>query len=389
MSASPDHLTPFTVAIADAELDDLRDRLARTRLPAPLPGDDWDSGVPVGYLRDLVASWRDFDWRGFERRLADVPQFTTQIDGQTIHFVHVRSREAGAVPLLLTHGWPGSYLEFLHLIGPLTDPVAHGGEAGDAFDVVIPSLPGFGFSTPVIESGWTTERIAGAWVQLIDRLGYDRFAVQGGDIGAGVAPAVGRVAPDRVIGVHVNGTLAFVSEVEEGDDPLTDLERDRLARVETFMQHEFGYIALQSTRPGLVGVALADSPVGQLAWILDKLRAWTVPLEADPVEALGLDFVLGNASLYWFTASAGSAAYVGYAQDAGWGPPPADSGVPTAAIQFAHDIGIRRVAEQSNTIVRWTDVPDRGGHFAALEEPETLMDDIRAFLRPLRNQRSA
>jgi pimeloyl-ACP methyl ester carboxylesterase len=384
MTSTDASIHPFTVSVPDADLDALRDRLAATRRPAPLPGDGWDTGVPAGYLADLVERWRSFDWRAYEARLNAVPQFVTEIDGQRLHFVHVRSAEPDAVPLLLTHGWPGSYLEFLDLVGPLTDPAAYGGDPGDAFDVVIPSLPGFGFSTPVSAPGWSTDRIAAAWVTLMDRLGYARFAVQGGDIGAGVAPAVGRAASSRVIGVHVNGALDFASEVDEDGDPLTDLERDRLARVGAFMQNEFGYIALQSTRPGLLGVLLADSPVGQLAWILDKLRAWTIPLEADPVEVLGEDFVLGNASLYWFTASAGSAAYVGYAQEGGWGATPADSGVPTAAIQFAHDIGIRRVAERSNTIVRWTDVPDRGGHFAALEEPELLLADLREFLRPLR-----
>lgn len=384
MTSTDATIHPFTVSVPDADLDALRDRLAASRRPAPLPGDGWDTGIPAGYLADLVERWRAFDWRAYEARLNAVPQFVTEIDGQRLHFVHVRSAEPGAVPLLLTHGWPGSYLEFLDLIGPLTDPAAYGGDPGDAFDVVVPSLPGFGFSTPVTEPGWSTDRIAAAWVTLMDRLGYARFAVQGGDIGAGVAPAVGRAAPSRVIGVHVNGALDFASEVDEDGDPLTELERDRLARVGAFMQNEFGYIALQSTRPGLLGVLLADSPVGQLAWILDKLRAWTVPLDADPVEVLGEDFVLGNASLYWFTASAGSAAYIGYAQEGGWGSTPADSGVPTAAIQFAHDIGIRRVAERSNTIVRWTDVPDRGGHFAALEEPELLLADLREFLRPLR-----
>lgn len=377
---------PFRIYVPQADVDDLHSRLRAARFPAPLPGDGWDTGVPSSSLRELVTTWSAFDWRAHEARINEVPQFTTEIDSQTIHFAHVRSAVDGAVPLLLTHGWPGSFLEFLDLVGPLTDSEAHGGQAGDAFDVVIPSLPGFGFSTPVAEGGWTTRRIATAWVELMDRLGYDRFATQGGDIGAGVAPEVARVAPERVIGVHVNGALGgFGGDFDEASvAAMTPLEQDRVRRVGDFMQDEFGYIALQSTRPGLVGAMLADSPVGQLAWIMDKLRAWTHPIDAPAEHVLGLDFVLANASLYWFTASAGSAAYVGYAQDEGWGGVASSSGVPTAALQFAHDIGLRAVAEQSNHIVRWTDVPKRGGHFAALEEPDLLVDDIRAFLRTLR-----
>ena len=377
-------ISPFRIDVPESEIDGLRRRLHDARFPTPLPGDDWSTGVPVAYLKELAAKWEAFDWAAHQERLNAVPQFTTVIDGQVIHFVHVRSGVPGAVPLLLTHGWPGSFLEFLDVIGPLADPESHGGAAADAFDVVIPSLPGFGFSTPLTVGGWTTHKIAEAWVELMDRLGYDRFATQGGDIGAGVAPEVARVAPDRVIGVHVNGTLGFVPGVdEETAASLTDLERDRLQRTGEFMQNEFGYIAIQSTRPGLVGELLTDSPVAQLAWIIDKFRAWTHPLETAPEDIVGLDFLLGNASLYWFTASAGMAAYVGYAQNE-WGQTPANSGVPTAVICFAHDIGIRRFSEDEHTITRWTDVEDRGGHFAALEEPDILVADIRDFLRELR-----
>ncbi len=379
-------ITPFRIHVPDADLDDLRRRLHATRMPGALPGDDGDTGIPSAYLQELVGAWADLDWRAVEDRLNELPQFTTEIEGQTVHFLHVRSAESGALPLLLTHGWPGSFLEFVDLIGPLTDPVAHGGESADAFDVVIPTIPGFGFSTPLSGGGWSTERIAGAWIELMDRLGYDRFAVQGGDLGAGISPEVGRLAPDRVVGVHVNGALgAFAAEFDDEESAtLSELERDRMRRVGEFMQHEFGYIALQGTRPGLLGVMLADSPVGQLAWIFDKFRAWTHPLEVMPGEIVGRETLLANVALYWFTASAGSAAYVGYAQNDSWGAEPASSGVPTAAIQFAHDVGIRRLAEQENTIVRWTDVSDRGGHFAALEEPTTLVADVREFLRPLR-----
>ncbi len=376
---SNEQLIPFRIQIADTALTDLRARLRSARFPEPLPGDSWDTGVPVAYLRDLAARWAEFDWRATEERLNRLPQFTTTIDGQTIHVVHVRSGRPGAVPLLLTHGWPGSFLEFERLIPLLT-------EGDEPFDVVVPSVPGFGFSTPLSGPQWTTAGIAGAWLELMTRLGYERFAVQGGDLGAGIAPEVGRLAPERVIGVHVNGALGgFVSEVDDDTAAImTPLEKDRMRRVAEFMRDEFGYIALQSTRPGLIGAMAADSPVAQLAWIVDKFKAWTYPEDALPEDVVGEEFLLANASLYWFTASAGSAAAVGYALE-DWGATPVNSGVPTAAIQFAHDIGLRRIAEQTNTIVRWTDVEDRGGHFAALEEPEILTEDIRDFLRPLRS----
>ena len=375
-------ITPFKIDIPEADLRDLRDRLSRTRFPAPLPGDGWDVGVPVGYLRELVEYWRDdYDWRASERAINRWPQFTTHIDGTRIHFLHVRSLEPTALPLLLTHGWPGSFVEFLDIIGPLTDPVAHGGQRSDAFHVVIPSLPGFGFSGPVPESGWDSDRIARAWGELMDRLGYPRFGVQGGDIGADVSPAVGRAAPDRVVGVHVNGSLGMpTGGVSEGElETLTALERDRVGRVQTFMRDEFGYIAIQSTRPQTLAAALVDSPAGQLAWIIDKFHAWTYPGQALPDTVIDRDRLFTNVMIYWLTGTAGSAAYVGYAQ-ASWGPPPASSGVPTGAIMFAHDVGIRRYAETSNNITTWTDV-EQGGHFAALEEPVILINNVRDFFR--------
>ena len=380
-------IRPFHIDIPDTELDDLSQRLARTRFPAPLPGDDWNTGVPVAYLRELVEHWADaYDWRAQEALLNQHPQFTTEIDGQTIHFLHVRSDEPNALPLVLTHGWPGSFVEFLDVIGPLTDPVAHGGEASDAFHLVIPSLPGFGFSSPLAGDGWDTTRIGTAWAELMGRLGYESYGVQGGDIGASVAPEVARAAPGAVVGVHVNGSLGMPMHGPDEDEQasLTDLERDRVARVATFMNEEFGYISIQSTRPQTLAAGLVDSPVGQLAWILDKFREWTHPRTELPDEILDRDRLLTNVMMYWLTATAGTAAYVGYAQEAGWGATKEPSGVPTGAIMFAHDVGIRRYAENENTITRWTDVTDRGGHFAALEEPEMLTDDIRTFFRDLR-----
>ena len=351
-----------------------------------MPADGWDTGVPVSYLKELVTYWdRAYDWRAAEAELNQLPQFTTEIDGTTIHFLHVRSPEPDAQPLILTHGWPGSFVEFLDVLGPLTDPGSHGGDPADAFELVVPSLPGFGFSGPVPDAGWDVDRIARAWLELMTRLGYHRFGVQGGDIGASVSPAVGRAAPERVIGVHVNGSIGMpTGELSEDElASMTELERDRAERVQKFMRDEFGYIAIQSTRSQTIGAALVDSPVGQLAWIVDKFRAWTHPPDSLPDAIVGRDRLLTNVMIYWLTGTAGSAAYVGYAQ-ASWGPPPQSSGVPTGAIMFAHDVGIRRLAEQTNNITAWTDIQDRGGHFAALEEPQLLTEDIRTFFRDLR-----
>ncbi|MFI5780514.1 epoxide hydrolase family protein [Nocardia sp. NPDC051570] len=379
-----EEITPFRIDIPQQQLDDLRTRLDNARWPRPLPGDDWDTGVPTHWLRELVDHWRTgYDWRTAEAQLNSHPQFTTEIDGQRIHFLHVRSPEPDAVPLLLTHGWPGSVVEFLDVIGPLTDPGAHGGDPADAFHLVIPSLPGFGFSGPVAESEWGRDRIARAWARLMDRLGYRRYGVQGGDIGAVVSPEVARAAPDRVIGVHVNGgpnlppSTIPAAELAE----LTDLERDRIDRIAAFMREEFGYIAIQSTRPQALAYGLVDSPVGQLAWIMDKFREWTYPRNVLPDKIIDRDRLLTNAMIYWLTGTAGSAAYVGYAQRRV--APGANSGVPTGVIAFAHDVCVRRYCETANTITRWVDV-DRGGHFAALEEPELLVADMREFFRELR-----
>jgi pimeloyl-ACP methyl ester carboxylesterase len=288
------------------------------------------------------------------------------------------------LPLLLTHGWPGSIVEFLDLIGPLTDPAAHGGRRSDAFHLVIPSLPGFGFSGPVPDSGWDTARIARAWAELMNRLDYHNYGVQGGDIGAEVSPAVGRVAPDRVVGVHVNGSIGIPTRAVSDDElaTMTELEHDRVGRVQTFMRDEFGYIAIQSTRPQTLAAALVDSPVGQLAWIIDKFHAWTHPADALPHAVIDRDRLLTNVMIYWLTGTAGTAAYVGYAQ-ASWGPPPESSGVPTGAIMFAHDVGIRRYAQTSSNITGWVEF-DRGGHFAALEEPTLLINKIREFFQQYR-----
>jgi pimeloyl-ACP methyl ester carboxylesterase len=305
---------PFRLDIADDVLDDLRDRLARTRWPAPMPGSGWSRGVDQAYLRELAGYWRDgYDWRAQEAELNTLPQFTTTIDGANVHFLHVRSEHADATPVILTHGWPGSIVEFLDMIGPLTDPTAHGGQADDAFHVVIPSIPGFGLSGPTPDGGWDSYRIATAFAGLMDRLGYERFIAQGGDFGAFVAPDLARVAGEHVIGVHVNAaTFGFIplGEVdEETAAALTQTERARLARLRAFLAGGNAYFQIQATRPNTLGFALNDSPVGQLAWIVDKFKEWTHPSGELPEHSVSRDRMLTNVMLYWLTGTGASSAH--------------------------------------------------------------------------------
>jgi pimeloyl-ACP methyl ester carboxylesterase len=385
----------FRVSIPQADLDDLANRLARTRWPSSLPGAawdhsapgaGWDRGVPVGYLRELAEYWRDgFDWRAQEARLNSYPQYTTRIDGQKIHFLHVKSPEPDATPLLLLHGWPGSVVEFTRVIGPLSDPGSHGDGSAPAFDLVIPSLPGFGFSGPVTEPGWGSRRIAGALAELMARLGYERYGAQGGDFGAFVAPDLGRVDPGHVIGVHVNAaTLGFIPF---GDIPEQDLatfspaEKERAQRLQGFLAEGNGYFQIQGTRPQTLSYGLTDSPAGQLAWIVEKFKEWTNTGHALPEDAIPRDEILADVSVYWFTGTAGSTANL-YYESMHSGDWPTPSPVPTGVAVFAEDIAIRRYAERANNIVHWSDF-DTGGHFAALETPDLLIQDVRTFFASL------
>ncbi len=367
-----DDIRPFRIEIPQADLDDLRERLARTRLPGQVPGTGAERGVPERRVRELVEHWAaGYDWRVHEARLNEHPQFVTDIDGQRVHFLHVRSPEPDATPLLLTHGWPGSVAEFLDVIGPLTDPRAHGGDPADAFHLVVPSLPGFGFSAPLAGTGWDLRRIAAAWAELMERLGYDRYGAQGGDYGSGVSRELGRLAPDRVIGVHLNFLLTFGSP--EG---LPDADRERLARLEGFTSDMGGYLAIQSTRPQTLAYALADSPAGQLAWIAEKFTEWTE-------DGVDRDAILTHATLYWLTNTAGSSAQLYYEASRTWGrdePSPVPTGV--AVFPFEPAPPVRALAERTEKIVHWTEF-DRGGHFAALEQPGLLVADIRDFFRAL------
>lgn len=379
-------IRPFRIDIPQADLDDLNDRLARTRFPDELPSVGWSRGVPLGYLKELAEHWRTgYDWRAWEAKLNEYPQFTTTIEGQNIHFLHARSPEPDALPLILTHGWPGSVVEFLDIIGPLTDPRAHGGDPADAFHLVIPSLPGFGLSGPTRDTGWHERRVATAFAELMRRLGYERYGAQGGDVGAGVSPDLGRVDADHVVGVHVNAaTVGFMpfppldaAELAE----LTDAEKARVERISQFMSEDFGYAQIQSTRPQTLAYGLTDSPVGQLAWIVEKFKEWTHGTEV-PEDAVDRDRILTNVMLYWLTGTAGSSGRLYYeGTHSGMWPEP--STVPTGVAVFAEDIAIRRYAEQTNNIVQWTEF-DRGGHFAALEAPDLLVGDVRKFFRKLR-----
>jgi pimeloyl-ACP methyl ester carboxylesterase len=374
----------FRIVIPEAALVDLRERLERVRWPAQLPGDGWQRGVPVAYLQRLTDYWlRSYDWRRWEARLNEYPQFTTRIDGQTIHFLHVRSPEPDAVPLILTHGWPGSVVEFLQIFGPLTDPRSHGGDPADAFHIVAPSVPGHGLSVPLEEPGWNHRRVALAWAELMSRLGYIRYGAQGGDTGSVVSPELGRVDPEHVLGVHINGGLSFPLGDPGDFEGLTEVEQARLQAAERLREVGTGYADLQSTRPQTISFALSDSPVGQLAWIVEKFQEWTDPAHELPEQAVDLDQLLTDVSLYWFTGSSASAANLYYENRVAPAEPTTPSGVPTGIAVFPTDPAIRRIAEREHHLVHWSEFP-RGGHFAAMEAPDLLIDDIRTFFRTLR-----
>jgi len=388
-AAHPDtEIRPFRIKVPQADLDDLQERLARTRWPDELPDVGWSRGVPLSYLKELAEYWRNgYDWREWEARLNEYPQFTTTIDGQNIHFLHVLSPEPDALPLVMTHGWPGSIVEFLDIIGPLTDPHAYDGDPADAFHLVIPSIPGFGFSGPTREAGWNTERTAKAWAELMSRLGYERYGAQGGDRGQFVSVELGRVDPNHVAGLHVNAaTYGFIPFGEVSEEELatfTDVEKARLERLNNYLNDGSGYFQVQATRPQTIGYGLNDSPVGQLAWIVEKFKEWTFPATELPEAAIDRDDILTNVMLYWLTGAGASSAHLYYENmHAGsWHEQPGTT--PTGVAVFAEDVAIRRYAEYSNNIMHWSDF-DRGGHFAAMEVPDLLVSDVREFFRELR-----
>lgn len=393
-------IRPFRIDIPQPDLDDLADRLARTRWFDDLPGaTDWSRGVPTGYLKEIAEYWRTgFDWCAWEARLNELPQFVTEIDGQAIHFAHVRSPEPDALPLVLTHGWPSSFVEFLDVIRPLTDPRSHGGQTSEAFHVVVPSLPGFAFSTPLREAGWgNLFRVAAAWAELMNRLGYERFAAQGGDVGAGVSGMLPMVAPGRVVGVHTNGPTPYPFGPPLATDGLSGADRIRAERFNEYQRDGLGYLHLQASRPQTLAHLLTDSPVGQLAWIVEKFREWTDPDADLPEDAVDRDQLLANASIYWFTGSGASSAHITYEgmqafrrfveeHGAQGGDPTAKLGVPTGVAVYAADFSVRSLIDPAQRVAHWSE-HDQGGHFPAMEAPGLFVDDIRTFFAELRGGR--
>jgi epoxide hydrolase len=367
-------IAPFRIEIPQSALDDVQARLERTRWPDELPGAGWDYGVPLQYVRRLADRWRDgYDWRAWEARLNKLPQFTTTIDGQNVHFIHVRSPEPDALPLIATHGWPGSIVEYIDVIGPLTDPASHGGDSADAFDLVVPSLPGYGFSGPTREADWSNQRIAAAWAELMRRLGYTRYGAVGNDAGSMISPELGRIDGEHVVGVHVTQFFSFPSGDPAELADLTPEDQQQLETLQWFYENKYSFNALMSQQPQTLAYALVDSPVGLLAWNAQLLG-----------EDLGDDFALTNVMLYWLTDTAASAARLYY--ESAHAPHPTEpTTVPIGLAAFGGDFsGIRRFAERDHrNIVHWS-VFDRGGHFAAHKVPDLLAGDVRSFFGAFR-----
>ena len=380
-----DVVVPFKIQVPDAVLSDLKDRLARTRFPAEIPGAGWDYGTDLTYLKELVAYWRTrFDWRAAERRLNQFSQFTTNIDGLDVHFIHQRSSNPNALALAVTHGWPGSIAEFTKIIGPLTDPAAHGGTAADAFHVVAISLPGFGFSGKPTERGYSPERIAGVVAKLMARLGYTRYGLQGGDWGSSISRWTALNDRSHVVGLHVNFCLAGpppgAANPAEG---VPQAEIDRQRERTSFFDTERGYFQIQSSKPQSIGYGLDDSPAGLAAWIVEKFRSWS-DSEGSVEKRFTKDELLTNITLYWVTQTGASSARI-YFENARAPGPQRRVEVPTACAVFPKEISFapRKWVEAQYNLTRWTEMPS-GGHFAAMEEPALLVDDIRAFFRTLR-----
>ncbi len=379
----------FRIEVAETELKDLRARLRGARWPEPETVADWSQGVPLDYLAELCRYWADaYDWRATEARLNALPQFRATIDGLGIHFLHVRSPHAGALPLVITHGWPGSIVEFLDVIGPLTDPPAHGGDASDAFHVVCPSLPGYGFSDKPSQPGWGIERIAAAWTALMSQLGYERYGAQGSDWGTSISATIAKLDRAHVAGIHLTPPLA-PPDPETLDDA-TEGERAALASLEHSAEWDSGYSREQATRPQTIGYALVDSPVALCAWIVEKFWAWT-DCNGHPENALTRDQLLDNLMLYWLPRTGASSArlyWESIAQVNRWISGVVDDtiDVPTGCSIFPKELQrpSRRWAERRFVDIRHWNELARGGHFAAFEQPELFVDEVRAFFRLVR-----
>jgi pimeloyl-ACP methyl ester carboxylesterase len=369
---------PFRIDVPADELTDLRERLRRTRWPEPEPVGDWSQGVPLGYLRELCAYWADgYDWRAAEARLNALPQFRTEIDGLPIHFIHLRSPRRFALPLIVTHGWPGSVIEFLKVLGPLS-------AGADAFDVVVPSLPGYGFSGKPDRTGWGIERIARAWAELMARLGYQRYGAVGSDWGTSISASIGQQDPRHVAGVHLIPPLAPPDPATSGD--LTPAEQAALDSLRHSAEWDSGYSTEQATRPQTIGYGLVDSPAALCAWIVEKFRSWT-----DPDSVITADELLDNVMLYWLPGTGASAArlyWESIRQVNEWisGSSTDTVDVPVGCTVFPHELQrpSRRWAEKRFTDIRYWNEPPRGGHFPALEQPELFVSELRAFFRLVR-----
>ena len=372
---------PFEVRVDAAEIADLRERLARTRWPDAETVDDWSQGVPLAYVRELCAWWADGYDFGLAERVNRFPQVRATVDGLGVHALHVRSPEPDALPLVLTHGWPGSVVEFLEVLGPLTDPRAHGGDPADAFHVVAPSLPGYGWSDAPGEPGWDVHRVARAWDALMAALGYDRYGAQGGDWGSAVTGSLAVQVPDRLVGVHVN--MPTVGPDRATLDDLTVDEQRTLADLAEHRATGMGYSTQQSTRPQTLGYGLADSPAGQCAWIVEKFWAWT-DNDGHPESAVTRQQILDDVSAYWFTNTATSSArlYWESFRDRSRDPIAVPSGISIYPREIVRPS--RRWAERRYTDLRWYETLDRGGHFAALEQPGSFVDQVRGFFRLVR-----
>ena len=384
-----DAVREFRIEIPEAQLDDLRARLRGTRWAERETVDDLSQGVPLAYLQDLCGYWAEsYDWRATEARLNALPQFRTEIDGLGIHFLHVRSPHPSALPLVITHGWPGSIIEFLKIIGPLTDPTGHGGDAADAFHIVCPSLPGYGFSDKPTRPGWGVERIAAAWTVLMARLGYARYGAQGSDWGTSVSTCIGQQDPDHVAGIHLTPPLAPPDSTTFDD--LTERERAALGSLEQSAEWDSGYSQQHATRPQTIGYALVDSPTALCAWIIEKFWAWT-DCDGHPENVLTRDELLDNLMLYWLPGTGASSArlyWQSIRQVNKWisGSTPDRVAVPTGCSIFPKELQrpSRRWAERRFSDIRHWNEPDRGGHFAAFEQPELFTDEVRAFFREVR-----
>ena len=376
-------LVPFRIDVPAADVADLEARLRATRWPEPATVDDWSQGVPLDYVQDLCRYWADsYDWPARQAWLNLFDQYRTELDGLPIHFLHVRSPQQDALPLVLTHGWPGSIVEFMDVLGSLTDPVAHGGDPADAFHAVVPSLPGYGWSGKPSRPGWGVQRIADAWAELMSRLGYQQFGAQGGDWGSPVTTHLGARHAQRVLGIHLNMVYA---EPPAGQTAFTEREQTALAAQRRYRRADSGYARLQGTRPQTLGYGLADSPAGQCAWILEKFWAWS-DCAGDPVGVFGADRILDNVSTYWFSSSAASSARL-YWESSRTSYLGAETvSVPTGVSLFPKDIYLptREWASARYTDLRMWHEFDRGGHFAAFEQPEIFIDEVREFFRPLR-----